>query len=254
VLGLIAATGGTTESIALLDQIAVAPESPPALRMVARLGSAYARYWGRDYAAASAAFEAAAVEDPTGPLADDARYGAAWALYRSGDVEGALAGLRALAGTEEGENDSHVGRALMNLEPRAVFRGSLRRYRAARIGPPHEQLLSLLDLDGVALARAALGRIAGAREEAGPERELTSAMERATPFSSATPESRAAPVATGQHGTSDPASAQGAREASARPAGPQRNRAWLALFAALLVVALVTSVVLRAARRRPRPT
>jgi hypothetical protein len=152
--------GASGEAADVLNQIAFTPTAAPALRQVARLGAAYAYYWGRDYEAAVSAFTTVRAEFPEGPLADDGRYGAAWSRVRLGDRATALGELRELAQMRSlGERPGRVTDGLVDLEPHAVLRATVRRYRRAPIGNPEQQLVALLDADGGALARAALRRL-----------------------------------------------------------------------------------------------
>jgi hypothetical protein len=97
------------------------------LRRAARLGGAYARYWGNDYEGAAAAFETLARDPDAGSLRDDASYGAAWARVRAGDREGARAGLRRLAKTRR------RGRASRGKAGQGSARGRGRPIRRARL-------------------------------------------------------------------------------------------------------------------------
>jgi tetratricopeptide (TPR) repeat protein len=139
---------------------AVAAENGwPAQRLVGTLGMAYERYWSGDPAAAVAIFEQAAAMDPTSLLVDDARYGAAWSRYRAGDREGALRALRKLAPGRPAPLGRRIGRGLVELDRRAVFRESLRRYRGPPPQTPDQRLVTLIDLDGLVLADEAIRRI-----------------------------------------------------------------------------------------------
>jgi hypothetical protein len=124
-----------------------------AMRRAARLGVAYTRYWSGDYHGAAEAFEVLANEAEIGTLRDDAAYGAAWSRQHAGEA-GARAALEGLAG--RGYRGGPASRALVNLEPQALLQAGLLRYRKAPLRPPEEQLGTLLDGDGVVLARAAL--------------------------------------------------------------------------------------------------
>lgn len=129
----------------------------PMLRAAATLGGAYARYWAGGYEDARGAFLAIAEQSPASPLADDARYAAAWMAVHTGARTDALEELTTLAGSSvtAGRRES-TRRDLLNLEPRALMQVGVHRYRRGPIASPDQQLAKLLDGDGVRLARAAL--------------------------------------------------------------------------------------------------
>lgn len=157
-LGLVdAAEGRALRAVSTLERIADAPETAYQLRGFARLAAAYARYWAGDFPGAAVAFDDAASAQPFGPLVDDARYGLAWSLLRSGDRSSAIDALRAVATDgAAGINPPRVPMSLLNLELRSMLRASMTRYRRVPVGQPRELLVALLDGDGSALARAAL--------------------------------------------------------------------------------------------------
>ena len=127
-----------------------------ALHGATLLAAAYARYWTRDDdAGAIAAFDAA-VAAADGSLVDDARYGAARARLRAGDLPGALPMLRDLATWHVNGRPGPASPALVALDPRALLRAAFERYRRGAVRTPAQQLYVMLDGDGAALARAAL--------------------------------------------------------------------------------------------------
>jgi tetratricopeptide (TPR) repeat protein len=134
----------------------------PALREVAPLLDAYARYWSGDAAGAADAFTAFAVANPDSRFTDDAVYAAAQAKLRAGRQDEAQADLEALAGDQPVKG--RLSSRLVALDGRALLREGMRRdrTRATRLLP--RRLADLLDGDGVRLAQAALaGR--GAHDE-----------------------------------------------------------------------------------------
>jgi phosphatidylglycerol:prolipoprotein diacylglycerol transferase len=126
------------------------------LRAVAFLAAAYAAYWAHeDDGSTIAAFdEAAASAD--GSLVDDARYGAARARIRAGDVAGALPILHDLATWHSNGRPGPASAGLVALDRQAIFRAGFVRYRRGAVRTPEDQLHVMLDGDGAALARAAL--------------------------------------------------------------------------------------------------
>jgi tetratricopeptide (TPR) repeat protein len=153
---------------AVFDRLAGDTRIAPLLRTGARLGGGYARYWEGDFDGAAAIFDAVAASDPTGPLADDARYAAAWARRRGGHDEVALPALRVLA--EQATSRRWLPAALIDLEPSAVLRASFQRYRRLPPRPPEDGIALLLDGDGAALARAALAHLSAAEDGNAPSR------------------------------------------------------------------------------------
>jgi phosphatidylglycerol:prolipoprotein diacylglycerol transferase len=149
-------------------RIAELPDASPQVRDVARLMSGYVLYWRGQYAAAASAFDGIEKRLVSPELHDDARYAAAWARVRAGDRERAERDLRQLAAT----GSARVGRssiALINLDQRAVVRDGFQRYRRAQLGAPEDWFARGFDVDGPALARAALRRLnEAARPEAAP--------------------------------------------------------------------------------------
>jgi len=174
-LALIAAASGRgREAAATLDEIAASPEAWDALRLLCRAGAGYARHWAGDYRAAAVTFEVTALEFPTSRLVDDALYGAAWSAYRAGDRETGLRGLRRLAESRGAAPISPHADQLVDLDPAAIFREGLRRYRGTGIGRSDDQMLTLIDLDAAPLARAALVRLTAAGSETVPVRAVPS--------------------------------------------------------------------------------
>ena len=165
-LALVAAASGRgRDAAATLDEIAASPDAWDALRLLCRIGAGYARHWAGDYRAAAVTFEVTALEFPTSRLVDDALYGAAWSAYRAGDREAALGGLRRLAESRGAAPIPPHADELVDLDPAAIFREGLRRYRGTGIGRSDDQMLTLIDVDGGPLARIALARLTGARSE-----------------------------------------------------------------------------------------
>jgi len=174
-LALVAAGSGRgRDAAATLDEIAASPDAWDALRLLCRIGAGYARHWAGDYRAAAVTFEVTALEFPSSRLVDDALYGAAWSAYRAGDRETALGGLRRLAESRGAAATPPHADELVELDPAAIFREGLRRYRGTGIGRSDDQMLTLLDLDAVPLARAAFVRLTAAGSEAAPVRAVPS--------------------------------------------------------------------------------
>jgi len=156
---LATASGGAgLAAAARFDEVADADATPYSLRVANRLLNGYAYYWAGQYAAAAKAFARAATEFPETTLTDDARYAAAWSRYRAGEHQPALDELRVLAGAEP-TGGAAVSAALMTLSPPGVLGETLRGYRGAGVQAPDALLVKMLDLDGRALARAALARV-----------------------------------------------------------------------------------------------
>ncbi len=154
-----AGDGRTMEAARGFERIAADGHAAPGLRQAAALGVAYAHYWGGDYGDAAAAFDEVAVST-SAALADDARYGAARARFRAGDESGALSAFRELAG-EPGRDRvmRRISDRLVQLDRDAVVSAAFARYRRAPLSAPEQQFAALFDLDGGALARAALRRL-----------------------------------------------------------------------------------------------
>jgi hypothetical protein len=165
----------------------------------AALSAAYTRYWRRDDGAAVVAAFDAAVAAADASLIDDARYGAARARLRAGDIDGARPILRDLAGWHTNGRPGPASPALVALERRALLRAGFERYRRGPVRPPAQQVVVMLDGDGTALARAALRDLG----EAAPEPRVATrppATKAASPLRAAPPvvravrtETRAAP-------------------------------------------------------------
>jgi prolipoprotein diacylglyceryltransferase/tetratricopeptide (TPR) repeat protein len=138
------------------EAVASTSAADPRLRDAARLGAAYNKYWAGQFREAEVAFTRVS---PDGRFSDDARYGAAVALWRMGEREESLTALRRLVhyGNPERLPETFPER-LLKLDWRAIVRTGLARYRQAPIGPPDAVAASILDGDGIALARAALHR------------------------------------------------------------------------------------------------
>jgi hypothetical protein len=151
-----AAQQRTNEARERFARVADDAQAPPTVRAAARLADAYAQYWAHeDDAGTIAAFDAA-LASGDGSLDDDARYGAARARLRAGDVSGALPILHALATWHVNGKPGPVSAALVALDQRALLRAGFQRYRRAPVREPETQLRLMLDGDGAALARGAL--------------------------------------------------------------------------------------------------
>ncbi len=156
------------------------------LRAAAHLAHAYARYWAReDDAKTIVAFDDA-VAAADGSLVDDARYGAARARLRAGDVSGALPILHDLATWHMNGRPGPASTALVALDREAVLRAGFVRYRRGAVRAPEDQLHVMLDGDGAALARAALRElgetVSEPRAAARPRVLPRPAPERPAPF------------------------------------------------------------------------
>jgi prolipoprotein diacylglyceryltransferase/tetratricopeptide (TPR) repeat protein len=149
--------GDPAKALVAYRRVAAMPEASPPVREVARIGAAYAQYWSGDFSGAAAAFAAVADAHPDGRLADDGRYGAAWARHRAGDDAGALPALRALAAEASGRGRRQpISNALINLEPKAVLKVGTLKATSGPVTMPEQAVIDATDLDGVALARAAI--------------------------------------------------------------------------------------------------
>ena len=199
------------------------------LHGAARLADAYARYWARDDAGAIEAFDAA-VEGADGDLVDDARYGAARARIRAGDVGGALSILHDLAAWHVNGSAGEPSAALVALDRQALLRAGFERYRRGALRPPEQHLRLVLDGDGVVLARAALRELGEPVEEPGARPIATVA---------------AAPAAT--RVISRPATASARSEASLEIVAAWSRRL-------LLVAAVIAALLIAQTRWRDRWT
>jgi prolipoprotein diacylglyceryltransferase/tetratricopeptide (TPR) repeat protein len=149
--------GDPAKAIIAFRRVASMQEASPPVREAARIGAAYAQYWSGDFAGAAAAFQAVADANPGGPLADDGRYGAAWSRHRAGDDAGALPALRTLAAEASGRGRRQpISNALIDLEPKAVMKVGVTNSRKGPVAMPDQAAVQSIDLDGVALARAAI--------------------------------------------------------------------------------------------------
>jgi hypothetical protein len=176
------------------------------------------------------------VTDPA--LLDDAGYASAVLQARRGDVGGARAALAAVADLDPAPRGPRPSRAALELEPRAVIRGGLRRTRDKAITSQREQLLTVIDGDGVSLARAALeGGSAG--------RERRAVRDRSDPLA-ATVHAEAAPAAA-PVGRERELPARAAAPVTMHP--PYRHAAWLLL---LVVAAAVWWIRQRFSEPGPR--
>jgi tetratricopeptide (TPR) repeat protein len=153
-MAMVAAANGSSDGPSALRAAEAQNGIDPALREVAPLLDAYARYWSGDAAGAAAAFTAFAVANPDGRFTDDALYAAAQAKLRAGRDDEAEADLEALAGDQPPKG--RLSSPLIALDGRALLREGMRRDRGrpTRLFP--RRLADLLDGDGVRLAQAAL--------------------------------------------------------------------------------------------------
>ena len=241
-LGLIDAAERRTDSAVELRTLAGAPGTPARLRPLARLGTGYAYYWAGDFRTAAAELEKTAMVDAGSPLADDAAYAAAWSRWRAGDQDLAIAQLRRVAeGVGQGVNPKRVTRALLDLEPSALLRASLKRYARLPVTDPGQQVLALLDADGAGLARAALARIGAVP---GPESPAATALPPRVPAH--------APAAAAP----GPIAARAAPESPGSPiaADTRRPWPWSSLMLLLAAIAVVWLVGRRGQTRRPDST
>jgi hypothetical protein len=149
--------GRGTDVAPVLDALAESPAESPAIRDVARLGTAYTRYWSGDFTGAATAFEAATDLLVSPNLVDDAYYGAAWSRVRAGDAQEGRHTLLELARAGDSREREHsISADLVNLHERALLRAGFRRYRRGPLQPPEQSIADFFDQDGPALARAAL--------------------------------------------------------------------------------------------------
>jgi tetratricopeptide (TPR) repeat protein len=130
---------------------------PPAVRQAAAIGAAHVWLRAGGYREAADAFDRAAGMIPGGRLWDDARFGAAVARRDAGEREEGLAALRALGRMPSpGTPTDRLARTRLDPRRGALLRAGLERYRRLPFRVPEEQIVSLLDRDGPALARAEL--------------------------------------------------------------------------------------------------
>jgi tetratricopeptide (TPR) repeat protein len=238
-MAMVAAANGSPDGPSALAAAEAQGSIDPALREVAPLLNAYARYWSGDAAGAAAAFTAFAVANPDSRFTDDALYAAAQAKLRAGRDDEAQADLEALAGDQPSKG--RLSSRLIALDGRALLREGMRRDRGrpTRLFP--RRLADLLDGDGVRLAQAAL-----ATRGAHDPTDATAGGE--TPAAGAGHTSHVGAPEAG-HASSPPSGVTaGAPGTPARPA-PQESATpsraaqfpWTALFAIaglLLLVAL----------------
>ncbi len=205
-LGLIdAAEGREAKATAGLTEAAASAQTPKELRALARLGIGYAHYWSGHFDGAAGSFEAVAMQEPASVFVDDATYGAAWSWWRLGDQDRALARLHAMLGSASGDGEAERRKhprlplALVDLEPRAILRASMKRYRDVPLDRPDEQLVRLLDMNGRDLAESALLRMEeGLAPAALSDRPMTGHATRYTEGTAEPPPSARAPAATGR--------------------------------------------------------
>jgi tetratricopeptide (TPR) repeat protein len=221
-MAMVAVANGSPDGRTALAAAEAQENVDPALREVAPLLDAYARYWSGDAAGAADAFTAFAVANPDSRFTDDAVYAAAQAKLRAGREDEAQADLEALAGDQPVQG--RLSSRLVALDGRALLREGMRRdrTRATRLLP--RRLADLLDGDGMRLAQAALAgrgahdesdapaadgaRVAGAREGG---RWLTHHQERASGGAPAHPAAAAPGAGSPLAPASGGAPAQGTR-------------------------------------------
>jgi hypothetical protein len=232
-----AGDGRTEEAIGAFEQLAGDPNVLPGVRSAARLGAGYARWWAGQYEAAVAAFDLAAnAGDPL--LADDARYAAARARFALGQEDAARRAWETLAADAPATtNGPKPGRALLDLEHRAVVRSAARRYRNGPVRGPADRALLVLDIDGAALAKAAL-----ARTQWGPEPAPSVPNVAAMPTASDAPATATAAPVGEPTATARPESA--AARPPAAPVAPER-RLHPVLAIVLLAGAILAALELR---------
>jgi hypothetical protein len=190
-LALLDAGDARAGAAAELERLSVAADVPPLLREVAGVGVAYAQLWARNYGAARRAFDRVTAER----FADDAAYGAAWCRHLDGDDDGARAALRAVAGRAHAGTHRRAALRLVQLEPNAVLRSGLARFRDWHVATGDAWLADTIDLDGVRLARAALRLLRTAEPGAAPAAAEPARV--AIPEIAATPQARTRPPADG---------------------------------------------------------
>jgi tetratricopeptide (TPR) repeat protein len=233
---LAAASGRHGEAIAALDHLAAHARSGN-VREVALLGSGYARYWDGRVDEAAATLDRLEIVAPASPLADDARYAAAWArLQIPGERAEAMSQLAQLA---QGGGDADVARARIELRPRAVLRAGERRSSdVSGFAPPDVRLVAMVDGDGRALARAALELLERRRQADVDRRDAAEIAARTS----------AAAVVPGDAATETRPAAVLA-PASATATGSIRGGA----LVAIALVALALAALAAAHRRGSRP-
>ncbi len=230
-----AGDGDSTAAVERFTRIAAHPNAPEDLRAAAMLAEGYVRFAIGDDAGAKTAFARVMMDAPSGPFADDARYGAALAHWRSGDAAGAEERLREVAGgTMPNRKLADWSEILVSFDPRAMVRASARRYREVPLRTPTHQVVDMLDRDVRLLARATLARVAAGRPVAALEPQAGS-------VAAGHPTAEARPTGCGEL-------MAGANRASSRARLPVRWGAVVALVA-LASIFLVTSFRLIGRRR-----
>lgn len=163
VLALLNARAGDYDTATTQLDAATRLTTDPTSANAIRLASAYVAFWAGDLERAAATFASVVAADPGGPLADDARYGAAWSRFRAGRRPLALDELAALvADAPAGHVFRSVPQRLVELDARAVLAASTRDRRREPAVAPEAQLAKMLDADGWSRARSALRLIARA--------------------------------------------------------------------------------------------
>ncbi|HJW67780.1 MAG TPA: hypothetical protein VJ829_00320, partial [Candidatus Binatia bacterium] len=119
-MAMVAVANGSPDGRTALATAEAQGNVDPALREVAPLLNAYARYWSGDAAGAADAFTAFAVANPDSRFTDDAVYAAAQAKLRAGREDEAQADLEALAGDQQVKG--RLSSRLVALDGRALLR------------------------------------------------------------------------------------------------------------------------------------
>lgn len=237
----------------LLERLADDRSIDPGLRPAFRQAAGLTALWAGHPERAVSHFEAVATEPNAGVLADDARYAAAIARWRSGDTATAIGELEALAyatGERRKTGRPSAGRAL--LEQDATLRaiaGRLRRY-PTRVAPLVDQVAGAFDAEVAGLAVRALEVFAGAdtgtpvgRGEDPPSRVAI------LPAEDRPPAVRDPLHATTGDATSPEGTLAGPAEEAATSGAPGRSPGWIATA---LGVAVVLALAARAVRRMRR--
>ena len=151
---LLDAADGVPDTAPRFQALVESPAATEELKEAARLAVGYAHYWANDYPAALADFDRLVTLPDILDVRDDAQYAAAWVRNHVGDRAGARRALNAL--TAGSQSQRAASRALVNLEPQALLRAGLERYRRGPLQAPDHQIVQLLNGDGRALAATAL--------------------------------------------------------------------------------------------------
>ena len=240
-LGWTAALAGRFEEAAVAFDGTAANDREPNVRLVATLGSGYARFWLGAYDEAALIFERVVATYPSSSLADDARYAAAWSRVKAGDEDAALPALVALAGEQTGDAaTAPASDSAMALVPSSVIRAGRHKMSAiSGFASPDARMVSMFDGDGSALARSALRSLArrGRVDAIEPPAEIAPA---------------AAPPPAHWDEDSRPATQPrpALREPRPAPADPTSSSWWRAFW---LVLGVLVLAMLAAMHRRGAP-